>query len=116
MRTKTITIEEQEFTIAPLNLGQVDALMENNPEASDLKAWKQRSRQTVCDSLNNAHGPFQVNEVPGSMNPANLAETMDLTTFNALHSAVLELSGLKAATPGETLAAPDSTSNTSAAA
>lgn len=110
MRTKEIDIEGQKFTIAPLTIAQVEELTDGvQPGPDDAKAWKARALQTVCDGLANA-------SPDAPQTPDGLRNSMDLLTYNALHSAILEFSGLKTVAMGETLAAPDSTSATSAAA
>ncbi len=108
MKTKTVTIEEQEFTIARLTVGQVEDMLDGQqPAAGDVKAWRDRARNSVVQSITNAGGALTADAIRSSM---------DLVTFNALHAAVLEFSGLKAVTAGESEAAAESTSSTSAVA
>lgn len=113
MRTKTVTIEGRDFTIAPLNMVQVEALIDGDaPAPGDMKAWRQRAWQTVCEGLNNAistfHNGARVTGQDANLNTVDrLREQFDLATFNGLHSAILEFSCLKAQTPGEIKPEPE---------
>lgn len=108
MRTKTVTIEGRDFTIAPLNMVQVEALIDGDaPAPGDMKAWRQRAWQTVCEGLNNAVPNRNHPQAAGLRTVDKLREEFDLATFNGLHSAILEFSGLKAQTPGEIKPEPE---------
>jgi len=109
MKTKTITIGDRTFSIAALNMEQVEAILEADIPAFDNRGWRARSWKTITESMSNAD-PSTAPDL------AELRRTLDLPSFNQLHSAVLEISGLKAVKPGETPAALESTSSTSAAA
>ena len=104
MKTNTIQINGQSFTIAALNMEQVEAIVDA-PEA-DTKTARARTWQTIIDSFDNAGNPQEL---------AVLKRLLDLPGFNELHKAVLEVSGLKV---GENQAAAESpsTSDTSVAA
>lgn len=114
MKTKEVEIDGQKFTISPLCIEQVDAISEAQVNGS-ADSLKQRSRQTVCDALNN---PTRPDDPATEFNPpysiARIVRQLDLSTFHALHNAILEYSGL-VAKPGESAAAPgsESTSPTS---
>ncbi len=116
-RTKTINIDGEQFVIAPLTIDQVEAYLGNTPgEDADANAWRDVTLTVIMNSINNA-----VKDGP-QITLADLKKRMDLLMVNDLHSAVLEISGLRAAgrgaDTGESQAAPKteaepSTSSTS---
>ncbi|HET6206942.1 MAG TPA: hypothetical protein VFD98_09040 [Terracidiphilus sp.] len=103
MKKKTIHIGDQQFTIAELNLAQVDELIaaqKNGNGAGDLQrqAW-----HTVLLSLNNAEQPptrehpLGTDQAPHSYD--SLAPAVGFDSFRELFEEVLFLSGLKKAEP-----------------
>lgn len=114
-RTKTITIEGESFLIAPLNIDQVEEyLLAELPPEADQKYWRNRSLMLIALSLNNASGASNGD----SETVETLRKRLDLVSLNALHTAVLDLSGLRTKSPeeqpGELQAVPtDRTSSTS---
>jgi hypothetical protein len=113
VRIKQLTIEEQQFVIGALSMAQAEKLISTPDESTD---YQLRAKEVVCAVLNNAtKGTAGADQ----WTPENLSESFDYLTFNALHTAALEFSGLKAAASGEATAetAPAaSTSPESAAA
>jgi hypothetical protein len=105
-RTKTINIDGEQFTIAPLTIDQVEAYLGNTPgEGADANAWRDITLTVILNSLNNA-----LRDDAQVISLTDLKKRMDLLMVNDLHSAVLEISGLRAAGPGadtgESQAAP----------
>ncbi len=94
-RTKTVNIEGEQFTIAPLTIDQVEAYLGNTPgDGADANAWRDITLNVILNSLNNAAGDGT------QLTLADLKKRMDLLMVNDLHSAVLEISGLRAAGQG----------------
>ncbi len=91
-RTKTVTIEGEEFIIAPLNLDQVEEHIGAQPgESASSGGWRNHTLQAIANSLNNASSATNGDAVTVE----KLRKRLDLVTLNPLYLAVLELSGLK---------------------
>lgn len=96
-RTKTINLEGEQFTIAPLTIDQVEEYLGSSTKLGDNadgNAWRDITLTVIMNSLNNAakDGP--------QLTLPDLKKRMDLLMVNDLHSAVLEISGLRAAGQG----------------
>lgn len=104
-RTKTISVDGEQFVIAPLTIDQVEGYLDNTPgEGASSNAWRDITLTVILNSLNNAA------KDGAQLTLADLKKRMDLLMVNELHSAVLEISGLQAkgqgAGTGESQAAP----------
>lgn len=104
-RTKTLNIDGEQFTIAPLTVDQVEEYLGATPgEGASANTWRDVTLTVILNSLNNAA------KGDPKLTLADLKKRMDLLMINELHSAVLEISGLRIAGPGaetgESKAAP----------
>jgi hypothetical protein len=104
-RIKTINLEGEQFVIAPLTIDQVETYLGSTPgDGADAHAWRDLTLTVILNSINNAAGDGAQTTL------ADLKKRMDLLMVNDLHSAVLEISGLRAAgagaTAGESQAVP----------
>lgn len=111
MRTKQVTIEGQSFTIAPLNVEQVEAIGEI--DSNDPKSGREAAYDTVINGLNNAL-PDVVAEgehVPPAWTRDRVRKQLDWQTFRKLQTEILDFTGLKAEpkadATGEAPAAPE---------
>lgn len=110
-RTKTINIEGEQFVIAPLTIDQVEAYLGNTPgEGADANAWRDITLTVILNSLNNAakDGP--------QLDLADLKKRLNLMMVDDIHSAVLEVSGLRKADPGASVGESQAVPKTEAAA
>lgn len=106
-RTKTINIEGEQFVIAPLTIDQVENYLDSTPdEGANANVWRDITLTVILDSLNNAS---KTDNKALVLTLVDLKKRLDLSMMNDLHSAVLEISGLRAkpaggADPGESQA------------
>ncbi len=105
MKKAVCEIEGQKFSVGSLTIKQVESYIEPLDESLSAeeqnKEYTRRSRQMVCDALNNGRSSIDEN---GKLKPPatpmtidDLIETLDLKTFGELRRAVLDLSELKRA-------------------
>ena len=93
-RIKTINVEGEQFIIAPLTIDQVEAYLDNTPgEDATPNAWRDMTLNVILNSLNNANPESK-------LTLSDLKKRLNLLTMNDLHSAVLEISGLRAVGQG----------------
>jgi hypothetical protein len=100
MRTKKITIEGLEFTIAPMNLDQTEQYLAPIEELADdptkLRQIRGKNYEVVLAGLNNA-----LPEVTDAgtkhevWNLARLRKELDMILYNGLLTAILQYSGLQ---------------------
>lgn len=108
-RTKTITIDNETFVVAALNIDQVeDYIGQETPPDADIKYWRDRMLSIIAISLNNASSLKNGD----AHTAASLRKTLDIVSLPLLHSAVLEISGLRVVaptenSPGESQAVPN---------
>jgi hypothetical protein len=107
MQKSSITFGDDTITFAELNTAQVKDLLDfskqENPD------YEQRKWETIARAVNNAD-KIPTTEAPlGSLDGLDaLKARIGFASSNALHSAILDLSGLKPAKPGEMTAAEGS--------
>jgi len=108
---QTVKIKGQIYRIGSLSMGQVENILDPARQATGFA----RSWEVIADSIDEAL-PLADREKRDQL-LARLKKTMRLPAHNALHGAVLALSGLATAPAGEDAAArAPQTSPTSAAA
>lgn len=104
MKTKQVTFGGLNLKIASLNCEQVEEFIEDLPESAspdaanhsttmtraDAKKSRDRIWHTIMSSLENAGDDTQL---------STLKKKLDLEERSALHNAVFEISGLRAAAP-----------------
>jgi hypothetical protein len=94
-RSKTVTIEGEQFTIAPLNIDQVESHLTDTPDRNDINGWRNHTLKAIAHSLNNASGETNGNAVTIEM----LRQRLDLLLLDGLYKEVLQVSGLRVLTP-----------------
>jgi hypothetical protein len=98
IRNKTVLVENAEYLIGPLTMGQIDAFTRDHEELDDLDKDKKlaelrsRAMQAVCDGLNNPHmreKDFRL------WTPDLIRAELDYVTFNELETQILKLTKVK---------------------
>jgi hypothetical protein len=106
MQTKTITLGSSELKIAELNTAQARELIEYGKTDHTPEEWEERKWCTIALAVNNAKQPPTAAMPMGSVAGIDdLKASIGLRSSHEVHAAIMELSGLKVAAPGETKAA-----------
>jgi capsid portal protein len=107
-RIKVVALEDREFRLAPLKMGQIEELIEMTGDVDPREA-RRRTWETIRACIANANR----GEAPSI---DELKMQLDMDEFLELHTAALEVTGLKMASTGEAQAATEMTGPTSVAA
>lgn len=100
MKTKTVDIEGQKFTIAPMTVAQVERYLEETESPDDKEKGKQfklRTYDLICCGLNNARPNVVQHGTPvdAEWTHERVRNELDWTTYMTLQREILDYSGLK---------------------
>lgn len=118
VRTKKVSKDGAEFTIAPLNLDQIESYVKLEDLANRKSIGFTKAYEVVCYGLNNALPEDTPEEQKWT--PAKIKAKIDLVMFELLQQEIIDFSGFKLdkeaidaagraaiGVPGESSAAPE---------